>query len=279
MASEKAPAYQWYPKDYEADEAVKLMTYEQEGIYRRLLDHQALHCSIPSIPLQIARLVPKVSLKRFLSLWPGISEKFSMVDGRLVNRKLEKVKANTAAFKAGKSRGGINSAASRLEQYGSSQPNSARTEQRTESRTAPEPSSATATATAKEKKVPSSADADFEAFRQAYPASRRVGGKAAKAAWENAMCVNPQRHPFSRASRIAEMMPALEQHKRSEQWQTPKLIPLMTTWLNQERWLQVLPEPEVPRVYEPWICRHEPSCGNRVTCSVVNMRSQKAGTV
>lgn len=38
------------------------------------------------------------------------------------------------------------------------------------------------------------------------------------------------------------MLTALEQHKRSEQWQTPKLIPLMTTWLNQERWNQVLPE-------------------------------------
>jgi hypothetical protein len=37
---QKPPAYQWYPKDYESDEAVRLMTYEQEGIYRRLLDHQ-----------------------------------------------------------------------------------------------------------------------------------------------------------------------------------------------------------------------------------------------
>lgn|SRR3990167_8189646 len=110
----KAPAYQWYPKDYDTDEAVKLMTYEQEGIYRRLLDHQALHGSIPAIPAQIAMLVPKVSLRRFLSLWEGIAGKFSDVGGRLVNQKLERVKADTAAFKAAKSRGGKASAEARV---------------------------------------------------------------------------------------------------------------------------------------------------------------------
>ena len=79
----------------------------------------------------------------------------------------------------------------------------------------------------------SSADADYEAFRDAYPVSRRVGGKAVKSAFLTAL----------KACDLPMMLAALEQHKRSEQWQTPKLIPLMTTWLNQQRWLQVLPEP------------------------------------
>ncbi len=81
-----------------------------------------------------------------------------------------------------------------------------------------------------------SADADFEAFRLAYPASRRVGGKLALRAWTNATKGRNGTH-------LAVMTTALEQHKRSEQWQTPKLIPLLTTWLNQERWNQTLPEP------------------------------------
>ncbi len=123
MAQEKAPAYQWYPKDYELDEAVKLMTYEQEGIYRRLLDHQALHGSIPADPSDVAMLVPKVSRQRFLSLWPRIAGKFASVDGRLVNQKLERVKANTAAYKAGKVKGGKASAEARAEQKGTAQPN------------------------------------------------------------------------------------------------------------------------------------------------------------
>ena len=81
-----------------------------------------------------------------------------------------------------------------------------------------------------------SENADFEAFRQAYPASRRIGGKAAARAWKTATSNRPTSH-------MQTMFAALEQHKRSEQWQTPKLIPLMTTWLNQERWNQTLPEP------------------------------------
>lgn len=114
----KAPAYQWYPKDYDSDEAVKLMTYEQEGIYHRLLDHQWLHGSIPAEPKQIAMLVPKVPPKRFLSLWPAIAKKFSDVGGRLVNEKLEKVRKDTAAYKAAKAAAGRASAEARAEQHG-----------------------------------------------------------------------------------------------------------------------------------------------------------------
>lgn len=121
--SQKSPAYQWYPKDYDTDEAVKLMTYEQEGIYRRLLDHQALHGSIPAEPSQIAMLVPKVPLRRFLSLWPAIAVKFKTEGGRLINQKLEKVKKNTAAYKAAKSEAGRKSAEARAALHGTAQPN------------------------------------------------------------------------------------------------------------------------------------------------------------
>jgi hypothetical protein len=84
----------------------------------------------------------------------------------------------------------------------------------------------------------SSADADYERFRDAYPVSRRVGGKAARRAFSEAMKGKPPGH-------LDAMIAAVEQHKRSEQWQSPKLIPLMTTWLNGERWVQVLPPPSL----------------------------------
>jgi uncharacterized protein YdaU (DUF1376 family) len=120
-----SPAYQWYMKDFDSDEAVKLMTYEQEGIYRRLLDHQWLHGSIPALPNQIAMLVPKVALKRFLSIWPGISGKFTNKGDRLVNQKLEKVRAATAAFKAQKAAAGKASAAAREQQNSNSRTDAA----------------------------------------------------------------------------------------------------------------------------------------------------------
>ena len=99
-----------------------------------------------------------------------------------------------------------------------------------------------------ELKSTTSADADFEQFRQAYPVPRRVGGKAACDAFRKA----------ARSCPLDTMLGALAQHKRSEQWQMPKLIPLLTTWLNQERWRQVLPEPRAGPV--PYECPHTPQC-------------------
>ncbi len=121
----------------------------------------------------------------------------------------------------------------------------------------------------------SSAHADFEAFRSAYPASRRVGGKNALRAFQNATRGRNGTH-------FTAMIDALAQHKRSEQWQSPKLIPLMTTWLNQERWTQVLPE-TIPQKRMGdggrWNCYHDPSCRTISDCSakiIAEGRAEKA---
>ena len=66
------------------------MTYEQEGVYRRLLDHQWMEGSIPADPQVLASLLPKMSRDRFLEIWPLVSGKFRPrgID-RLVNDRLE----------------------------------------------------------------------------------------------------------------------------------------------------------------------------------------------
>jgi uncharacterized protein YdaU (DUF1376 family) len=148
---QKPPAYQWYPKDYESDEAVRLMTYEQEGIYRRLLDHQALHGSIPADTSQIALLVPKVPRQRFLKLWPLIASKFPVGDdGRLVNRRLERARVEWAEYVDAKKAAGRKSVDARRLKFGSAQPNkppnTAPNGDRTDVGTQPEPPTATATA-------------------------------------------------------------------------------------------------------------------------------------
>ena len=61
----------------------------------------------------------------------------------------------------------------------------------------------------------------FAQFLEAYPPAKRKGGDDV-------------------------LLNALAQHKRSVQWQNPRYIPWMTTWLAQERWVQVLPEQETP---------------------------------
>lgn len=78
-------------------------------------------------------------------------------------------------------------------------------------------------------------DLAFEQFRNAYPASRRVGGKEGRRAFDSAL------KDRDLSAHVAVMLAALEQQRRSEQWQNPKYIPLMTTWLNQERWTMTLP--------------------------------------
>ena len=78
----------------------------------------------------------------------------------------------------------------------------------------------------------------FTQFTAAYPSTRRKGGERVRQAFVQAL----RKVPF------AFMLHALEQHKKSSQWQDPRFIPSMTTWLDEERWIQTLPEPQPARL-------------------------------
>jgi hypothetical protein len=75
----------------------------------------------------------------------------------------------------------------------------------------------------------------FRQFRDAYPRPRRYSGQRAREAFAVAL---------TQAS-FETLTTALEQHKRSVQWQNPRFVPSMIAWLEDERWIQVLPEIEV----------------------------------
>jgi hypothetical protein len=77
---------------------------------------------------------------------------------------------------------------------------------------------------------------DFDQFLQAYPATRRKSGDRTRYAFTKAL----------RKVSLETMLTALAQHRRSDQWRDPRFIPSMTTWLDEERWIQVLPEPKTP---------------------------------
>ena len=76
----------------------------------------------------------------------------------------------------------------------------------------------------------------FDQFAAAYPVTRRRGGHRARTSFAAAIAKVP----------FAVLLHALEQHKRSDQWQDPRFIPSMLTWLNDELWIQTLPEPVAP---------------------------------
>lgn len=85
----KPPAYQWYPSDFRSDENVMLMNFEQQGVYRFLLDHQWLHGSIPNNPSLLSGLT-QINPEYFLAnIWDKIAPCFIEKDGRLYNKRME----------------------------------------------------------------------------------------------------------------------------------------------------------------------------------------------
>jgi uncharacterized protein YdaU (DUF1376 family) len=109
MSKTKAPAYQWYPRDFAADEPVILMSLEEEGAYRRLLDHQWSHGSVPADISQIAIICKNAPVARMRRMWGAIARCFEPLDGdpeRLVNRRLERVRQEAERFRDTRSESG-----------------------------------------------------------------------------------------------------------------------------------------------------------------------------
>lgn len=114
--SKKAPAYMWYPKDFDSDEVVKMMTGEQEGAYRHLLDHQWLEGSLPPDPKKVALLALKWGpVERFVTeIWPSMAAKFvPRHDGRLINKRLERQRVEYDAFCKVQANNGLKGSAAR----------------------------------------------------------------------------------------------------------------------------------------------------------------------
>ena len=79
--------------------------------------------------------------------------------------------------------------------------------------------------------------ADFDAFWSAYP--RKVGKGAARKSFVKAM---------GKGVTLQTLLDAIEQQKRCKQWNKDgaEYIPHPSTWLNQERWEDVIEDDEQP---------------------------------
>jgi len=102
----KAPAYLWYPKDYLADANTVLMSLEEEGAYRRLLDYCWLEGSIPGDMKAMGRLCKGLSPDEMLEVWKAIKPCFRKRGKKWVHPRLDAEREKQKANREAKSRAG-----------------------------------------------------------------------------------------------------------------------------------------------------------------------------
>ena len=102
----KAPAYLWYPKDYLADANTVLMTLEQEGAYRRLMDYCWLEGSIPDDMEELGRLCKGLSADKMGRIWKIVSPCFRKRGKKWVHPRLDVERKKQKANREAKSRAG-----------------------------------------------------------------------------------------------------------------------------------------------------------------------------
>jgi uncharacterized protein YdaU (DUF1376 family) len=122
MTEQARPAFQFYPKEFLSSSKVMAMTLTERGAYITLLSVEWLDGSLPTSAAELARILG-LSVARFQKLWRGLlASCFVERNGRLVNDRLERVRAELAAYIAAAKRGGTRSAEARRKQFGTAQP-------------------------------------------------------------------------------------------------------------------------------------------------------------
>jgi uncharacterized protein YdaU (DUF1376 family) len=95
----KAPAFQFYPRDFLMDGPVLAMSLAEKGAYITLLSVCWLEGAIPDDASQLARILG-VPVGEFRKVWPALAPCFQRRDdGRLVNKRLEEERRKQAAYR------------------------------------------------------------------------------------------------------------------------------------------------------------------------------------
>jgi len=96
------PWFKWYPKDFETDERVRLMTDEELGFYVRCLNHAWLNRGLPAdanaeqlqckCNANAMQRIFGVSQEYLFGVWEKVGECFVLEGNRLVNKKQESLR-------------------------------------------------------------------------------------------------------------------------------------------------------------------------------------------
>lgn len=117
MAKEKAPAFQFYPKEYGQDENVKAMTHEERGMYVDLLCVCWTEGSIPATPRRLARVL-NITEEKLSEVWEFLAPCFVEDPddpGRLRHERLDKERDKQSRWREQRRKAGRASAKARAE--------------------------------------------------------------------------------------------------------------------------------------------------------------------
>jgi uncharacterized protein YdaU (DUF1376 family) len=218
------------------------MTPEEEGAYIRLICHDWANDGIPDDDSQLAmlsRLGEQVFNKCSNKLRKAFI-KHPTRDGYLTNERLEKERNIQAHNREQRSKAGISSGKARAykrEQMFDSRSTSV--EQKTNKRRTKTNSSTSSSTSLNNPPTPKGGvvDVGFENFWNAYP--RKICRTKAEVSWGK---LKPN------AELQSKILDAVKAQCKSEQWKKDngQFIPYPATWLNQERWSDLLTPCNLP---------------------------------
>lgn len=195
------------------------MSLAEVGAYIRLLSWSWDKGPVPADEGKRAKILG-VSRKALQKLWPGIAEKWVPGDGGLVNRRLERQRAEQEEFRQAKSEAGKAGAGKRWHSHNGATGKQKAPTVTKHSSSVSDLQSSTATADQEQETL-------FAQFWHAYP--KKVGKGDAEAKFQK---LKPT------AELLASMLSALQWQVQTTQWsrERGKYIPNPATWLHQRRW-------------------------------------------
>jgi hypothetical protein len=242
----KAPAFQWYPKDCDTDEKVRGMDDREFGFYIRCLNHSWMNDGLPEDLGELARVMqrPAAYVRR---VWARVGKCFAPDgQGRLRNLKQEEQRRGYQQFRESRR----NAAEARWEKHKQSTSNAralhlecSASASPTANTPPPPPSRGAESSDAEDETtrtppsvvrpaISAAKAADREILewfeRELWPIAWRKDGKGAARKSALKICRTPERRAEILAAVKAQTPKYLEREERYR--------PHMATWLNQERW-------------------------------------------
>jgi len=217
----KAPAFQFYPKDFLTDELVISMSNEEVGVYIKMLCADWLNDGLPGDPARLCRMFQ--CDEHTLNI---CCESFTERDGRLFNNRLNREREKQLDRREQMSAAGRASAKARRSKALDDPTSVEHTLNIRSTSVEHKGNSSSSSSSSKESPIVPKGTVytvEFERFWSAYP--RRVGKRVAFTAFKRA----------NKRADYAEIMAGITTSPATTH-DDPQFVPHASTWLNRDGW-------------------------------------------